>query len=288
MKTEFTKEEEQRINEIFEAHITHQTEQVPDEDIVNTIHLFWKEMGKETPQVIIFDTPKECKAACVADGNNLDQFNFYWGMWLASYAATYEFAQTIGVEFNKHNLDLFNAWSKNCSFVLFDDTRVYASRKMTTLNFNDAGQLHCDDDFAAAFGSKEKGNRWGVYSLNGVVVDEQIVMHPETQTIEQITSEQNEEVKRIRIERFGWKRFLNGINAVVIDENVNDIEGTNECLIEGVYNNTGGQQKVKVLVCVCPSTAKEFFLDVNPEVKTCREAQSYVSSGLSNRIISAS
>lgn len=288
MKTEFTPEEEARINETFEKHIAFQTTPVRDEDIINTVKMFWTEMSKPEPEIFIFDTPKECKKACREHGHDVNSFHTYWGMWLASYAATYEFAETIGVEFNEHNLKLFNAWSDNCSFVLFNDEKVYVSRKLTQLHFNDAGQLHNTEGPSAAFGSDEKGNLWGVYHINGVLLTEQIVMRPETQSIEDITSEDNEEVKRIRIERYGWSKFLKGINARVIDERVNDIEGTRECLVEASYDTSRGVENIKALICACPSTAKEFILEVNPSVKTCREAQAYLSSGLSERIISAS
>ena len=120
-----------------------------------------------------------------------------------------------------------------------------------------------------------------VWSLNGVRVDEQIVMRPETQTTDQIRSEQNEEVKRIRIERYGWEKYLDDVGAKEIDSRKNPIELTNEIL----YKTDDG---MKILVCACPSTAKVFSLEVDPEIMTCEDAQDYLSSGLSSRIISAS
>jgi len=114
-----------------------------------------------------------------------------------------------------------------------------------------------------------------------IAVDEQIVMRPESQTVDQIRSEQNEEVKRIRIERFTWERYLRESNAKRIHHRRNDIEGT----LESLYETPDGW---KTLVCACPSTAKVFALEVEPSIATCDAAQSYLSSGLSGRIISAS
>ena len=116
--------------------------------------------------------------------------------------------------------------------------------------------------------------------INGVLVDEQIVMRPETQTVEQISKEENAEIKRIRAERYGWNRYLSGINAERIDKRRNDIEGTREYLYSA--------DDMKILLCVCPSTAKVFSLEVDGSVTTCEQAQNYLSSGLSGRIISAS
>ena len=119
-----------------------------------------------------------------------------------------------------------------------------------------------------------------MWFLSGVLVDEQIVMQPQTQTIKQIRGEKNEEVKRIRIERFGWPDYLQGINARLIDSRRNDVEGTRESLYRA--------DNAAVLVCACPSTAKVFGLEVPPNVETCQQAQSFLSSGLNSRIISAS
>ena len=135
--------------------------------------------------------------------------------------------------------------------------------------------LHCEDGMAAQW-----RDGWGFWMLRGVRVDEQIVMRPETQTVEQIRGEKNEEVKRLRIERYGWPRYLNEIGATRIDSRRNDIDGTREYLYRG--------DDMVTLLCVCPSTTKVFALEVPPDVETCEQAQNYLSSGLSGRVISAS
>ena len=59
---------------------------------------------------------------------------------------------------------------------------------------------------------------FSVWSLNGVRVNEQIVMRPETQTLDQIHQEKNEEVRAIRIERYGWVKYLEDVGAKPINE----------------------------------------------------------------------
>lgn len=272
-KKSFTPEEESLIEETFNRYIEQQTEAVPDADIVAIIKELWMEMGKGAPEITVHDSPAACKAACP----DTSSFSTYWNMWLCSYAATYDFAQQIGVEFDQKKFRLFQEYCRCCPFILFNDNRVYASRKLVELHFNDNSQLHNESGMACKF-----ADGWGCYVINGVSVDEQIVIRPETQTVKQIRDEQNEEIKRIRISRFGWGRYLDEIKAVVIDTRRNDIEGTEECLLRSEKDN------MTALVCVCPSTAKEFILEVPPNTKTCREAQSWLSGGLSERIISAS
>jgi hypothetical protein len=121
---------------------------------------------------------------------------------------------------------------------------------------------------------------WEIYAIGGVRVDEQVVVRPETQTMDQIRKERNAEVKRIRIERYGWSRYLDEINAVVLDQRLNDIEVTREVLMRSPEGET-------VLVCACPSTGKLFSLEVPPTISTCEEAQNFLSGGLSTRIVNA-
>ena len=43
----------------------------------------------------------------------------------------------------------------------------------------------------------------------------------------------------------------------------------------------------RVLVCACPSTAKIHALPVPPWIRTCEEAQDWLSSGLDRRIVNS-
>lgn len=131
----------------------------------------------------------------------------------------------------------------------------------------DGERLHCETGPAI---------RWldGVrlWSIGGVSLPlndgEQIVMRPSTQTLEQIDSEENVEVKRIRIERFGWTRYLTATDATVVDRRRNEIEGTREMLCR--------RGEMNVLVCHCPSTGRVYALDVPSEIHTCQQAQTWL------------
>jgi len=111
------------------------------------------------------------------------------------------------------------------------------------------------------------------WHIHDVAVDEQIVMRPETQTISQIEADGNAEVKRIRIERFGWVRYLSECGATVIDQRRNDRDAQNEVL----YKLKDGQHRFR---CVDPSTGREYALGVPRDVTTCQAAQNWMSSGL--------
>jgi hypothetical protein len=149
------------------------------------------------------------------------------------------------------------------------------SERPAEIHTSDGQRLHNDAGPAVRF-----RDDWSIWAIDGVLVDEQVVLHPETQTIPQIRRERHAEAQRIRIERYGWDRYLAGIGARVIDRRRNDIEATRETLLRG-------PDRQMFLVCACPSTARVHTLRVPPEIRTCEGAQTWLSGGLAGRIINA-
>jgi hypothetical protein len=262
--------------EIRQKYIKIQTERFSDERINNIVGFVWTHLGYEKPKVIVCDSPFDCLVRSSVDYPDIE-FQSYWNIWLTSYAATYEFAVAIGHKFPEDNYAEFVEWAKCCPYVLFGDDVVYVSRRPSELHIDESDRLHREDGPAILY-----ADGWSIYAMNGVHLNKQIVMHPETQTVEDIRGETNEEVKRIRIGRYGWEKYLNLINATLVDERVNDIEGTKEFLFASVV------ERITALMCICPSTGKEFILEVPMTCDTCRAAQSWLSSGLSERIMNAS
>jgi len=144
----------------------------------------------------------------------------------------------------------------------------WMSERPLFVHFDDEHRLHCETGSAIKY-----LDDFQIWSIHGVQVDQQIVESPETQTVEQINSEQNAEIKRIRIERFGWERYLKDTNAEVIDTANNDVEGTKEALMH--------VNDIRVLVCHCPSTGRVYAMEVPVETKSCKAAQDYLWSGSS-------
>jgi hypothetical protein len=107
-----------------------------------------------------------------------------------------------------------------------------------------------------------------MWRLNGIPLDEQIVMRPETQTLAQINAESNADVKSIRIQRFGWARYLSESNAREIDSCNNDIEGT----IEALFTSPTGENR---LVATCP-TGRVFAMGVPSHITTCEQARKWL------------
>ncbi len=119
---------------------------------------------------------------------------------------------------------------------------------------------------------------WSIWTVHGVRVDRQIVLSPETQTITQINSEASKEVRRVRIDRFGWEKYLIASRAAVIDRRINDRDSQTETL----YRMQDGTQR---FVCVDTSTGRRYALGVPRNVETCERAQNWMSHGLDSLAI---
>ncbi len=107
-----------------------------------------------------------------------------------------------------------------------------------------------------------------IWAMNGVILPEngeKIIMTPELQTIEEINKETNNDIRSIRLERFGILKYIEQAGAKHINSAKNEIEGTRECLV----SVSGG---IKKFIATCP-TGRIVCLDVHPDTKTCKEAR---------------
>ena len=135
------------------------------------------------------------------------------------------------------------------------------------------GRLHDENAPAVRF-----RDGWGVWAINGISVSEQIVMHPETQTLKEIDAETNADVQAIRIERFGWSRYLEESGCQVIHQRIHPRDE----LPEKLYKDNKGRCR---FVVIDPSTSKPVTMLVPRECLTCEAAQAYISFGFDARAL---
>lgn len=153
------------------------------------------------------------------------------------------------------------------------DGFVIATERPELILLDEEGRLHCENGPALRC-----RDGWSVWCIHGVDVGEQIVMRPETQTIEEIEGENNQEIKRIRIERFGWGRYIQETGATVAHKRYNERDAQWETL----YVLKDGTKRVEVSD---PSTGRKYFLGVPRETETCEAAQTFMSFGLDARAV---
>jgi hypothetical protein len=129
-------------------------------------------------------------------------------------------------------------------------------------------RLHCTDGPALQF-----KDGWSVYSWHGLRVNEQIIKHPETITIQGIQGEQNAEIRRVMMERFGLQRYIRESGAKMLHR---DDWGT-------LWRAEVPNDVPLVMVQVVNSTPEpdgtfhEYFLRVDPQLRPLLEGNRFGS-----------
>lgn len=192
-----------------------------------------------------------------------------WGQHDADYLAYYAFFRNeCGlVEETEQLLGLFQL-GENCGWMIPLNDVAIACERHSQVHLLRRGEnnyvLHNETGPAV-----EYPDGFAIYHVNGVEVDDQIILRPKTQTIEQIHADDNAERRRVRIEKYGWQDYLRETNAAVIDSRKNLVDGTLEVLMSTRVGRN-------ILVCSCPSTAKVFQLEIPEAIRTCEKAQEYL------------
>ena len=142
---------------------------------------------------------------------------------------------------------------------------VFVSENFTHIFTDDNGELHCESGPAFLYG----GDNFCGYYWHGFEVPDWIVLKPQDITVEKIHAEENAEIRRIMLERFGTGRFVAESGGVVLDEDKDDLNGA-RMLVKDKLGNV-------LLHVGDPSTGRMYWLDVPPDTKTCVEANDFLS-----------
>lgn len=139
--------------------------------------------------------------------------------------------------------------------------------------------LHCENGPAISWPDKDSEHPgYKAFYIDGFKVDEQIVLRPDTQTVEQIKGESNNDLRAIRLARYGMARYLLETGANVIDETHNAIENTHEALLR----DDNGRH---YLWATCPSGRLCPPLAVPRGISKCEDARIWLSGKEKPRII---
>lgn len=131
----------------------------------------------------------------------------------------------------------------------------------TKMAFDDRRRLHCEN--APAFSWLDAHD----YYWHGVNVPEQVIMHPETIYVDQIENENNAEIRRVMVERYGEGQYLEDSGAKVIHE---DETGK-------LYRKEYMDDEPLVMVRVLNSTpeptgeAKVYWIPVPPTIQRAKQ-----------------
>ena len=181
-----------------------------------------------------------------------------------NWVAFHDFFQRIGIELTPK----FETFKELCcksgayDYLFYEDVAIICKHpEFVKWNDDQPKVLHCDNGPAIQWDDGFK-----LYAINGVTVTKQIVVKPETLTIKQIQEEENLEVQRIMIERYGPDKYLQEINATVADVDMRGVEGAGP---RALMREPNGNQW---LVCTDGSTDRVYHLFVPKDIRTCRQA----------------
>jgi len=92
------------------------------------------------------------------------------------------------------------------------DQLFIVSERPNILSVDERYRLHSSTGPALSY-----DDGFNIYAWHGINVDKRIIEQPETITVKEIQTEQNAEMRRILLEQFGFKRYVEQSNAKKLD-----------------------------------------------------------------------
>ncbi len=132
--------------------------------------------------------------------------------------------------------------------------------KPIRLEQDEQGRLHCPDALCIQY-----SDGWGFYAWHGVLVSEQVILHPERLTREDWLQESNLEVRRIIQERLGPDRFIALVGGTCIDR------GQRGKLL-AVDLGDDPERVAHYIHVQDTSTERQYYLRVPPSISRADEA----------------
>lgn len=111
----------------------------------------------------------------------------------------------------------------------------------------------------------------------GVPIEARVLFRPKSIRPEEIFTQRNAEIRRVMLERIGTNRLMQKTSSRVVD-NDSDSGGVRRLIHFRVkLPSRGVRNEYRFLNCFCPSTGREYLLQVSPDVGTCRAAAAWLA-----------
>ena len=103
--------------------------------------------------------------------------------------------------------------SKSAGWAIPHANICWVSERHNILERDERGRLHCVTGPACAY-----PDGWGIYAVHGVRVPADIIEDRASLTVARIDAETNAEIRRVMIDLYGSKRYLEDSGASVVQE----------------------------------------------------------------------
>lgn len=164
--------------------------------------------------------------------------------------------------------------------------------KKPILRLNAENNLHSETGPAVEWADKT-----GLWVFDGHLLRQQgkkIVTAPETLTYAEIAELDNEEERRVAIDRFGWDRYVHDGGGKILAHAENYVDNTFEVLVQPPENKATWRAEPLRMVLACRSTGRQYFIavphteegsrfafadDKGTKITTCKQAQNWLANG---------
>ena len=310
MITKLTKEQETQIPKYIEKWVKKASEPVNHERAIEYTEEIYKDMGKEKPLVIFGSSPFNTALLCslffslVKDkekfeklysqlgsqlGSQLDSQlhsqlysqldsqlkdinqNWYLGLWWLVWCGWYDYANYIGVKFDKKNYDLFIGFNSEVHFIIPYNGIAFISEKPVEIKWKN-GRLHNENGMAIRY-----PDNYGLWCLNGVKVPDWLVIKKAEEIDPKLVLEEtNADVQREIIRKIGAERLLKHCNAKTLDNWDDPNTNYNYKLMD---MNIGDRIRRKYLYFEHASMKGVFYAKpIPPEVNTALQGRAWILS----------
>ena len=187
---------------------------------------------------------------------------YFWGRheayWPAFYAFSHEHLRNM---YDAEQMGLLDHWlelAEHAGWWEPFEGVVMACEPPEIQEVDEAGRLHREDGPAILC-----RDGWPVYAWHGVRVPAHVIEQPHEITVAQIDNEQNAEVRRVMLERYGTDRYL-------LDSHTEPHHTDNSGAL--YRREVPGDEPLVMVRVQDPSTDREYFLRVPPTMQTARQA----------------
>ena len=188
----------------------------------------------------------------------LDGFSNYGvnSLW-ASWAAYISFFRDVcgWKDPSLERFEIYETLVKSCGWTWWHQNVLAISDRPNVINLDDQGRLH--DEHGPSISYRDG---WALHHWHGVFVEAWIIEHPKRITPVLIEGEDNAEVRRVMVERYGEARYISDSGLVPIAKDEfgelfrKDFEGDAPLVYVKVLNSTPEPD----------GSIKPYFLSVNP------------------------
>ncbi|HAX79294.1 MAG TPA: hypothetical protein DCY88_26590 [Cyanobacteria bacterium UBA11372] len=204
-----------------------------------------------------------------------DLNSYFYLTQLPGYGSLFDFCiSVLGCAYHPNQWQILQSLLFDCGWIFPFQKTCYVCDRPRILSFDNQQRLHAEGEPAIQY-----ANGFSVYAYHGVRLPEKYgKVHPNQWQVQWILEEENAELRRVLIQGIGYTRICQELQATELDS-------WREYTLVKIDENLHLQpiwffEPIYLLKMTCPSTGFIHALRVPPDMKSAREAISWVNWGI--------